>query len=414
MGRKAQKALVESRAEREHGVSSKAAASSASGDSARILKAAIVGCGQIADAHLQELRKISGVTTVATCDTHLDLAMQAAKRFAVPRYYDDVSGMLRDERPDIVHIATPAQTHAPLARQCMEAGAHVYIEKPLALDAVEVREILSFSQSLRRKVCVGHDQLFDPAWLDLRRRVSSGEIGKVRHVDSVLGYPFSAQFGSVVRGDGEHWVRKLPGGLFQNTISHPLYRITEFLVDGRPEVVARWWARADLDFPTELLVHLRGVEVTGTLTFTTAIAAQRVTRVYGEKGALEVDLDAQTVLHMAPAKLPGAFAKLEAPRRRSREAARSWRRNAWRFLRSDIHYFAGMRHLFELFQQSVRDDAHPLPIAPAEMLRVTRIMDDIFAECRRGDARAAPKPRDESNVPRISGSGGSSTAARSA
>ena len=147
---------------------SKAVPSSDSGDRARTRNIAIVGCGQIADAHLQELSKISGVTTVATCDAHLDLAMQAAKRFAVPRYYDDVSTMLRVERPDIVHIATPAQTHMPLARHCMEAGAHVYIEKPLALDAAEVREILSASQSLGRKVCVGHDQLYDPAWLALK------------------------------------------------------------------------------------------------------------------------------------------------------------------------------------------------------------------------------------------------------
>lgn len=393
---------------------SKAVPSSESGDRARALNIAIVGCGQIADAHLQELSKISGVTTVATCDAHLDLAMQAAKRFAIPRYYDDVSTMLRVERPDIVHIATPAQTHMPLARQCMEAGAHVYVEKPLALDAAEVREILSASQSLGRKVCVGHDQLYDPAWLDLRRRVARGDIGKVRHVESVLGYPISAQFGSVVRGDSEHWVRKLPGGLFQNTISHPLYRITEFLIDERPPLIARWWSRTDLDFPTELLVHLRGREVTGTLTFATGIAAQRVTRVYGEKGMFEVDLDAQTVLHMAPAKLPGAFAKLEAPYRRSREAARSWRRNAWRFLRSDIHYFAGMHHLFELFQQSVRDDTRPLPVDPGEMLRVTRIMDDIFAECRSDDERKAPAPRDVSKVARMPESFSLSTAARPA
>lgn len=378
------------------------------------IRVAIVGCGKIADAHLQELRKIPSATIVAACDAHIDLAMQAAKRFGVPRYYDDVGAMLREESPDVVHIATPAQTHAPLARQCMEAGAHVLIEKPMALDAAEAREILRASLSLGRKVCVGHDQLFDPAWLALRRRVALGDIGTVRHVESVLGYPLSAQFGSAVGADEGHWVRKLPGGLFQNTISHPLYRITEFLSDERPQIVASWWSRPDVEFPTELFVHLRGADVTGTLTFTTAIAAQRVTRVYGNMGMLEVDFDAQTVVRSASPSLPGALGKLEAPLRRSREAARAWRRNVWRFVRSDIHYFAGMRELFERFQLAIHSDAHPLPIAPSEMLRVTRIMDDIFTECRLADARLKLKPRDDAGLSRTPPADGNAAIARPA
>lgn len=354
----------------------------------RPLRIAILGCGQIADAHLQELAKIRSAQVVATCDRHRDLAMQAAQRFNVPRFYDDLRAMLDEERPDIVHIATPAQTHAALAHQVITAGSHVYVEKPLALDEREVREVLATAQANGRIVCAGHDQLFDPAWLALRRRVDKGEIGEVRHVDSILGYPISGQFGSAVRADSRHWVRQLPGGLFQNTISHPLYRITDYLIDERPQIVAQWWDKHDFGFPTEMFVHLRGHNVTGTLTFTTSIAAQRITRVYGTKGALEIDLDAQSVVRIAPSALPGAFGKLEAPWSRRREAGRVLRGNIWRFLRSDIHYFAGMRTLFEKFQDTVRTSGSAWPIPAEEMVRVTRVMDEIFAACKRAETGA--------------------------
>ena len=360
------------------------------------LRVAIIGCGLIADAHLQELAKIKDVQVVATCDKYRDLAMQAAERFDVPRYYDGLKQMLEVERPDIVHITTPAQTHAPLAHEIMKAGAHVYIEKPITLEERELRDVLATARAQGRIVCPGHDQLFDPAWLELRRRVAAGEIGDVRHVESILGYPISGQFGSAVRSDPKHWVRQLPGGLFQNTISHPLYRITEFLTDEHPLVTAQWWERPGVGFASDLFVHVRGDRVTGTLTFSSAIAPQRITRVYGSKGALEIDLDAQRVVRVAPPSLPGAFGKIDGPWRQRREAGRAFWRNVWRFARSDIHYFAGMRGLFEAFQNVIRTPSAAWPVTPEEMLRVTRLLDEIFAACKKAESNSEQVMREQS------------------
>jgi predicted dehydrogenase len=318
---------------------------------------------------------------VAVCDRHLDLARQAAARFGISATYDHHLRMLEDVRPDVVHVTTPAQTHRPLAIDALEHDCHVYVEKPLALALAETDEIIATARAADRLVCVGHDQLFDPAWLELRQRLSHGEIGTVRHVESVLGYPLSGQFGALVAADPQHWVRRLPGGLFHNTISHPLYRITEFLPDAEPVIDAHWFARGATAFPTELRVQLRGREVTGSLLFDTAISAQRVTRVYGPRGCLNVDLDAQTVvLHRNP-NLPGAFGRIETPWRNWRQSWRALRRNAGRFARSDLHYFAGMRGLIQAFYTAILDGGAP-PIPFAEMRRVTRIMDTIFGQCR--------------------------------
>ncbi len=344
------------------------------------LRMALIGCGQIADAHLQEAAKVPSVEVVSVCDMHLDLAKQAAARFRIPGIYDNLDRMLAEVQPDVVHITTPAHTHGPLTLKALAAGCHVYVEKPFTLDAFEAEAVIAAAEAADRKLCVGHDQLFDPTWLECRSRIKSGQIGTVRHIESTLGYPISGQFGAVVAGDPRHWVRKLPGGLFQNTISHPLYRILDLLPDSHPRVEARW-DRTKYDFPTELWVQLRGAEVTGSLTFTSTVYAQRMTRVYGDRGMLEVDFDAQTIRRHAAPKLPGAFGKLEMPFRQWREGARNLRRNLWRFLKSEIHYFSGMRKLMEEFYRSIQSNG-AMPITHAEMLRVTRIMDEIFADCR--------------------------------
>ncbi|MFT3879995.1 MAG: Gfo/Idh/MocA family oxidoreductase [Gemmatales bacterium] len=346
------------------------------------LRIALIGCGQIADAHLQELRKIDRAETVAVCDRYLDLARQAAQRFEIDRYYDDVDKMLAEVKPDVVHITTPAQTHAALALQALMTDCHVYVEKPFTLTEKEADLVLALADEKGKKVCLGHDQLFDPIWLEVRELVKQNQLGTVRHIESVLGYPITGAFGSQVASNPNHWVRQLPGGLFQNTISHPLYRITDFLTDERPEVRAHWFSLGKYDFPHELHMHLQGKEATGTLTFLTRIPAQRVTRVYGEKGWLQVDLDAQSIQIYRPARLPGAFAKIDLTWRAARQSSRRSWWNLWRFMKADLHYFAGMRTLFERFYESIQDGTPP-PITTQEIRQHAWLMDEMVRVCQK-------------------------------
>jgi predicted dehydrogenase len=358
------------------------------------LRIALIGCGQIADAHLQEIAKLSCANVVAVCDVYWDLAHQAGARFSIPAVYDDHIRMLAEVKPDVVHVTTPVQTHRSLAVDALNSGCHVYVEKPLALNLAEIDDVLATARAAGRMVCVGHDQLFDPAWLECRGRIAAGEIGPVQHVESVLGYPLTGKFGALVSADPGHWVRQLPGGLFHNTISHPLYRITELLPDPEPDVEAHWFARAASPFPTELRVHLRGRDVTGSLLFDTRIEPQRIARIYGARGCLTVDLDAQTVTGHRSPRLPGAFGRLETPWRAWRQAARNLRRNLLRFLRSELQYFAGMRGLMAAFYAAIQSGSPP-PIAYAEMRRVARLMDAVFEQCR---DREAARGRPESGI----------------
>jgi predicted dehydrogenase len=360
---------------------------------------ALVGCGQIADAHLQEARKLPGARLVAVCDRHPELARQAAVRFGVPAVYDDLGRMLVEARPDVLHVTTPPHTHLAVAKQALAAGVHVYVEKPFALDIDEADEILAEAEARDRLVCVGHDQMFDPAWEECRRLHRRGDLGPVVHVDSVQGYDLDGPFGRAFMGEPEHWVHRLPGGVFHNVMSHALYRITEFLTDDNPRVWACWFGqKGAAQIPTELRVVLQGVRTSASLVFTSAARpVQRVTRVYGERGSIEVDLEARLVRRVRAPGLPGPFGKMDVPFRQTFESLRAATRATWGFLRCDLHYFAGMNRLFQLFYRAVAEGGPP-PIPYGEIRRVTAIMDAIFAACRQSAEPALCRCGDDADV----------------
>ena len=82
------------------------------------LRVAIVGCGKIADGHAQEIQKLTDqARLVAVCDREMLLAEQLARRYGIPGQYDDFTRLLEREKPDVVHIATPPQSHLPLWRR---------------------------------------------------------------------------------------------------------------------------------------------------------------------------------------------------------------------------------------------------------------------------------------------------------
>src|SRR6266436_3277563 len=97
------------------------------------LNIGIVGCGRIADGHIDEIQKFSFARVIAVCDLEPVLAEQMSLRYSVPYWYTDFDLMLSKHQLDVIHIATPPQSHLPLARKSADAGCHVFLEKPLAL-----------------------------------------------------------------------------------------------------------------------------------------------------------------------------------------------------------------------------------------------------------------------------------------
>ena len=351
------------------------------------LSAAIVGCGQIADGHVEQLRKLPGVRVAAVCDREPLMAEQLAARHAIPGHYAELDAMLERERPDVLHITTPPQSHRELAIRAMERGCHVYVEKPFAPTVADARAILELAERLGRKVTIGYTYAYDPPAVDLAAAVTSGRIGTPVHVESHFGYDLRGSFGSAIFADPRHWVHDLPGRLLQNNIDHLLNKISPFLTDDRPAIQAMGWVqrpnrfgdRRD-DAHDELRVLLRGRAVSAYATFSAhARPAAHLLRVYGTRSTVHADFVSRIVTIDREGQLPSALGRLALGFSQTAGHLRASGRNLVRFARSEFQFFAGLERLMALFYESIRSGGPP-PVAHAEILRIGGWVEEIVRQ----------------------------------
>jgi predicted dehydrogenase len=105
------------------------------------------------------------------------MSEQLAVRYSVPHWYDDVAQMLGTERPDVLHITTPPQSHLSLTRQAVAAGCHVFLEKPVALHHCDAEAIVDAAVGAGRKLSVNYWPNFEAPALELRQLYQSGVLG---------------------------------------------------------------------------------------------------------------------------------------------------------------------------------------------------------------------------------------------
>src|SRR5205809_1388245 len=205
-----------------------------------MLKVAIVGCGKIADAHASQIQRIKGCEIVGVCDKESLMARQLYERFPVKRYFSDLTELLSEASPDVVHITTPPETHYDIAKLCLERGCHVYVEKPFTLCEEDARRLIALANDRGRKITAGHDDQFRHAARRMRTLVQSGFLGGGPvHMESHYCYELGRSgYAGALLSDRRHWIRRLPGKLLQNIISHGIARIAEFLTSDTPQVIA--------------------------------------------------------------------------------------------------------------------------------------------------------------------------------
>jgi predicted dehydrogenase len=98
--------------------------------------------------------------------------------------YDDPATLIAADDIDLVVIATPNDSHAPLARAAMAAGKHVVIDKPFTLDLTEARELIELAAHHRLLLSVFHNRRWDSDFLTVRAAIEQGAIGTVKHFES--------------------------------------------------------------------------------------------------------------------------------------------------------------------------------------------------------------------------------------
>jgi predicted dehydrogenase len=354
-----------------------------------MLKVAIVGCGKIADSHALEIQRIKGCEIVAVCDQEPLMARQLSERFRVKQYFGDVTELLRNARPDVVHVTTPPQSHFDIATLCLESGCHVYVEKPFTLYENEAQELIALASEKQLKITVGHDDQFGHAARRMRTLVQSGFLGgRPVHMESNYCYELGESgYATAFLGDKRHWVRRLPGKLLQNVISHGIARIAEFLKSESPHVMAYGFVSPFLknNGESEIIDELRVIicEEERTTAYFTFSSQMRPSlhqfRIYGPKNGLVLDHDQETLVKLRGTRLKSYAEHFISPAVLGQQQFSNIFTNLRTFLRKDFHPKSGMKYLIEAFYCSIVEGT-PVPIPYREILLTARIMDMIFAQ----------------------------------
>jgi len=217
--------------------------------------------------------------------------------------------------------------------------------------------------------------------------VSNG-LGEVVHAEAMMSYDLAGPFGGVILGDPDHWVHRLPGGLAQNNLSHPLSLVLSLLGDGPVTTRARGlrhrpqrFGDARDRFHDEVRIDLECGRATATIQFSCRVRPVQLSLVvYGSRSTAAVSLDARTVRTVRGSRLPGPFQKVDWARRDAAEAWRALARRAADLVGARLHYFEGMADLFRRFHAAaLHGGADPVPLESAR--RVTAVMDEVFRAC---------------------------------
>ena len=152
------------------------------GRPAEPLRVAVVGLGYWGPNLVRNLHDVPDVEVAAICDLREDALAKVGRRFpAVPRTssYEDV---LADDSVDAVVIATAVGTHANLVRDALQAGKHVFVEKPLAPSLAEAEELHDEATRRGLTLMVGHTFLYSPPVNAVRELIRSGAVGDIYFV----------------------------------------------------------------------------------------------------------------------------------------------------------------------------------------------------------------------------------------
>ena len=172
------------------------------------IRAGFIGCGSHAFRNIYPTFQFAPVRLVATCDLALDKAQAFARQFGAERAYSDYQHMLAQEELDAVFVVTSYDErgrprYPAIALDCLDAGCHVWIEKPPAASCAEIEALQAVAQRNGRRVMVGMKKMFYPANEKARELMDGEDFGPVAL--ATLQYPqFIPSVGDLRRyADGE-------------------------------------------------------------------------------------------------------------------------------------------------------------------------------------------------------------------
>lgn len=255
-----------------------------------MIKVALVGCGRIAQRHAALLgnRQIAGAELAAVCDVVGERAEAMARQYSVPAY-GDMHEMMKAVRPDVVSVLTPSGFHARHVVELASYGAHIVVEKPMALRLDDADRMIEACDRAGIKLFVVKQNRFNLPVLKLREALEAGRFGKL-----VMGTVRVRWCRPQSYYDQDAWrgTWALDGGVLANQASHHV-DLLEWMMGNVDSVFARGrTALVDIeceDTATAVLRFRNGaLGIIEATTATRPVDMEGSISILGEKGTVEI------------------------------------------------------------------------------------------------------------------------------
>lgn len=200
------------------------------------MKYALIGCGRISPNHI-EAAKNNNLEFVAMCDIVPEIMQEKSDRFHLEavRKYTDYRELLAKEKPELVAIATESGKHAAIALDCIAAGCHVIIEKPIALSIADADAIIEAGKKAGVVVCANHQNRFNKSVQYMRKALEAGRFGRLSHGAAHVRWSRGKGYYDQAPWRGT-WAQD--GGCLMNQCIHNIDLLRWFMGDDIEEVMA--------------------------------------------------------------------------------------------------------------------------------------------------------------------------------
>lgn len=345
----------------------------------RMIKAALIGTGQIARQHLSCLRELPDVAVAGVCDLSPAMAESAAERFDVPAWYTDARRMLDEVRPDVVHVTTPPTSHFALAMAAIDAGAHVIVEKPATVDFDELETLIGHASGRGRVLVEDYNYLFNRATRAILERIATGDFGAVTHVEVFICLDILGKGSPFADPNAPHPCLSMAGGAIADFLTH-LASLAHRFVGPHRSVQTVWSRRGSRPSPLPsdefraLIDAERGTAVVGFSANTQPDAFWL--RVYGEKMQATANLfeTRLTIDRLRPGPKP--LMPLFNGLREARDVRAAAIGSLWRKLSGGPGAYEGLWDLLARTYRAIGSGAE-MPITTRQVVEVNRLVDDL-------------------------------------
>jgi len=152
--------------------------------SRKSVKLAIIGTGGMAESHAQNFRAIEGCEIVGVSDIDAKRAAYFAAKYEIPHHFGHTDDLLDKLEIDAVSVVTPDPFHAPISLRCLKAGKHVLCEKPLALNYADAKKMTIAAKKAGVINMVNFSYRNMANIQEVAKRVQRGDLGEIRHVEA--------------------------------------------------------------------------------------------------------------------------------------------------------------------------------------------------------------------------------------